>query len=245
MELQENERIDDLEYKNLKIIQNKNLFCFGIDAILLSDFAKEIKKNSKVVDLGTGNGILGILLCGKTELSEIIGIEIQKESYELALRNIELNNLQDKFKVINSNIKDIKLERNKYDAIITNPPYKKKDTGIKNENKQKQIARHEIEATLEDFIKVSKDLLKPKGEIYIVHRPDRLVDLIYELRKNKLEPKKIKFIYPKENTTPNLVLIKAVKDGKPFLKIEEPLIVYNDDGTYTDSILKIYNKKEG
>ena len=152
--IKENERIDDLEYKGLKIIQNKDGFCFGIDSILLSDFAKEIPNNAKVIDLGTGTGIIGILLCAKTQLSKIIGIEIQKEVYELAKRNIKLNNLENKFEVINENIKNLEkiLEENSYDAIVTNPPYKKENTGLTNENKLKLISRHEIEANLEDFI---------------------------------------------------------------------------------------------
>ena len=244
IEIKENERIDDLEYKDLKIIQNKNGFCFGIDSVLLSDFAKEVKDNSTALDLGTGTGILGILLCGKTKLRKVTGIEVQAEIAEMAERSIKLNNLQDRFNIVNENIKNIPeiLEKNSYDYIITNPPYKKINTGKTNDSKLKLISRHEVEASLEDFINVSYKMLKDKGTLFMVHRPDRLVDILYTLRKNKMEPKKIKFVYPKINKEANLVLIKAVKNGKEFLTIEKPLYVYNEDGSYTDDILKIYNK---
>lgn len=246
MNLLENERIDDLEYKGLKIIQNTEAFCFGIDSILLSDFAKEIKKGSKVIDLGTGNGIIGIMLCAKTELLKMVGIEIQEEMANLAKKNIELNNLKEKFEIINKNINNIEeeLQPGTFDAVVTNPPYKKIGTGIINKDERKIIARHEIKANLEDFIKVSSKLLKDKGNFYMVHRPDRLVDIIDNLRKYKLEPKVIQFIYPNFGKEPNMLLIKATKNGKPFLKIKKPLYVYKNNGEYTEEILEIYNKKE-
>lgn len=242
----ENERIDDLEYKGLKIIQNKDGFCFGIDSILLSDFANEIKRNSRVIDLGTGTGIIGIMLCAKTELSKMIGVEIQKEVYNMAKRSIKLNNFQDKFEIINDNIKNLenKIEMGTFDAVVTNPPYKKVGTGIINENEKKLVSRHEITANLEDFIKISTKLLKDKGSLYMVHRPDRLVDIIELLRKYKLEPKKIRFVQPSVKKEANMLLIKATKNAKPFLKIEKPLYVYKENGEYTSEILKIYNKEE-
>lgn len=242
----ENERIDDLEYKGLKIIQNRDGFCFGIDSILLSDFASEIKRNSKVIDLGTGTGIIGILLCAKTKLSKMVGVEVQKEVYDMAKRSIELNNLQHKFEIINDNIKNLEniFEIGTFDAVVTNPPYKKVGTGITNENEKKLVSRHEITANLEDFIKISANLLKDKGSLYMVHRPDRLVDIIELLRKYKLEPKKIRFIQPSIEKEANLLLIKATKNAKPFLKIEKPLYVYKENGEYTDEIFKIYNKEK-
>lgn len=245
IELKENERIDDLEYKGLKIIQNTEGFCFGIDAVLLSDFAKEIKNNSKVIDLGTGTGILSILLSGKTNLNKIYGIEIQKQVAEMAQRSVKLNNLEDKIEIINENIKNLAniFEKNSFDAIVTNPPYKKLNTGEKNEKENKLISRHEITASLEDFIKISFDLLKDKGTLYMVHRPERLAEIIYKLKQNKLEPKVIKLVHSNINSEPKLILIKAVKNAKEFLKIEKPLFIYNEDGNYTEEILKIYNKK--
>ena len=245
MEIKEKERIDDLEYKGLKIIQKQDGFCFGIDSVLLSDFAKNIKKETIVVDLGTGTGILPILLSAKTQAKKIYGIEIQKDMAEMAKRSVLLNHLEKKIEIIPQNIKEIAMEKASIDVIVTNPPYKKDDTGLKNENISKRIARHEIYANLEDFIQISFQLLKDKGEFYMVHRPERLVDILYELRKNKIEPKKIKFVHSHVGDEPKLVLIKAVKNAKPFLSIEKPLYIYTEQGKYTKEILEIYHKEEG
>ena len=248
MNLKENERIDDLEYNNLKIIQNEKGFCFGIDSILISDFAREIKQGSVGVDLGTGTGIISILLASKTKLSKIIGIEIQKDMADMAKRSVELNSLQDKIEIKNLNVKEIAekalLEREKFDFVVTNPPYKKLDTGKTNENEYKFISRHEVTANLEDFIKATKYLLKDKGSMYIVHRPDRLVDIIELMRKYKIEPKKMRFVYSTIESEPTLVLIKGIKNAKQFLKVEKPLIIYNSKGEYTEEIHKIYDKNK-
>lgn len=245
MDLLENERIDDLEYKGLKIIQNKNGFCFGIDSVLLSDFAKNIKKNAKVIDIGTGTGIISILLSKKANLSKIYGIEIQDEVADMAKRSVYLNNLNDKIEIINTNIKDIFniLNPNEFDVIVTNPPYMKMNTGAINEEKKKLISRHEVECTLEDIIRISYKLLKSNGEFYMVHRAERIVDILFYLRQYKIEPKILRFIQPNLNKEPNLVLIKAVKNAGYQLNVKKPLIVYNEDGKYTDEILEIYNKK--
>ena len=244
IELKESERIDDLEYKNLKIIQNMNGFCFGIDSILLSDFAKSIKKDSIVMDLGTGTGIISILLSNKTKLKKIIGVEIQEEVAKMAKRSVKLNDLEEKVQIINENIKNLAniYEKNSIDVIVTNPPYKKNGDGLKNENETKIISRHEVKASLEDFIETSNKLLKDKGELYMVHRPERLTDIMYQMRKNKIEPKKVRFVFSKIDKEPKLVLIKGIKNAKPFLKIEKNLYIYNNDGSYTDEVLKIYNK---
>ena len=244
VELKENERIDDLEFKGLKIIQNENGFCFGMHSVLLSDFAKNMKNNSTVLDLGTGTGIIPILLCGKTNLKKVVGIEIQQDVANMAKRSSQLNNLQDRFEVVNTNIIDLKniYEKQSFDVITTNPPYKKENTGITNENRTKLISRHEITANLEDFISVSKDLLKDKGEFYMVHRPERLVDILSLMRKYKIEPKILKFVSPNKNKEPNLILIKGIKNANSFLKIEKNLYVYKENGEYTEDILKIYNK---
>ena len=244
VELKENERIDDLEFKGLKIIQNEKGFCFGMDSVLLSDFAKNIKNNSSVLDLGTGTGIIPILLCGKTNLKKVVGIEIQQDVANMAKRSSQLNNLQDRFEVVNTNIIDLKniYEKQSFDVIVTNPPYKKENTGIINENEAKLISRHEITANLEDFISISKDLLKDKGEFYMVHRPERLVDILSLMRKYKIEPKILKFVSPNKNKEPNLILIKGIKNANGFLRVEKNLYVYNEDGKYTNEILKIYNK---
>ncbi|MEF2931523.1 MAG: tRNA1(Val) (adenine(37)-N6)-methyltransferase [Clostridia bacterium] len=243
--LKENERIDDLQYKELKIIQNTKGFCFGIDSVILSDFAKSIKKESKVVDLGTGTGIIGLLLCKKTELKEIVGIEIQKEVAEMAKRSIELNKLEDKFKILNTDInkifEDKLLEKNKFDVVVMNPPYKEKGTGKINEVDSKIISRHEVKATLSDFIKVASNLLKDKGEIYIVHKPERMPDIIQKMRENKIEPKEIKTVYSNKKTEASLILIKGIKGANKFFKILEPLYIYEENGEYTKEIKEIYN----
>lgn len=246
MLLRENERIDDLEFKGLKIIQNKEGFCFGIDSVLISDYAKNLKRDSKVIDIGTGTGIIGILLCGKSQLAHITGIEIQEEVAEMAKRSIKLNDLEEKFDIQNINIKDVfdVIEPNTIDAIVTNPPYMKLNTGAKNVEKKKLISRHEVECNLEDIISISYKLLKSKGEFYMVHRAERIVDIMFLLRKYKLEPKRIRFVHPRKEKEPNLVLIKCVKDAGNGLKIDKPLIVYDDNGNYTDEIYEIYNKEK-
>lgn len=244
-DLLENERIDDLEFENLKIIQNTTGFCFGIDSVLLSDFAKEVKNDSKVMDIGTGTGIISILLSKKANVEKIYGVEIQQEVANMAERSVKLNNLEDKISIINTNIKDIfdKFEPNTFDVIVTNPPYMKLNTGAKSDEIKKLISRHEVECNLEDIIKISYKLLKSRGEFYMVHRAERIVDILYLMRKYKLEPKKIRFIQSKVNKEPNLLLIKGIKDAGKQLKIERPLVVYNEDGSYTDEILEIYHKK--
>lgn len=244
VELKENERIDDLEFKNLKIIQNKNGFCFGIDSVLLSDFSKNIKKDSKVLDLGTGTGIISILLCGKTNLREIIGVEVQKEVYDMACRSAKLNDIEDKFKLINENVLNLEniFENGYFDVIVTNPPYKKQNTGITNEDNRKLISRHEILANLEDFIRVSNKMLKDKGEFYMVHRPERMVDIFALMRKYKIEPKEVRLVFSNEKNPPKMVLIKGIKNGGEYLKFRENLYIYKEDGSYTDEILKIYGK---
>ncbi len=244
IELKENERIDDLEFNNLKIIQDKNGFCFGIDAVLLSDFAKNIKRDSLVLDLGTGTGIISILLCKKTKLKKVIGIEVQEEVYNMACRSSQLNNLEDKFEVVNENILNLEniYKNNSFDVIVTNPPYKKQNTGMTNDDEKKLISRHEVLANLEDFIRVSSKLLKDKGEFYMVHRPERLVDIFYLMREYKIEPKEVRLVFSNEKNPPKMVLIKGVRNGGKCLKFRENLYVYNQDGSYTDEIMKIYNK---
>ena len=242
--LKENERIDDLQINNLKIIQNKDGFCFGIDSILLSEFAKDIKDGSKVIDLGTGTGILGFLLLAKTKIKEVTGIEVQADVADMAKRSIELNKLENKFKIINCNVKEIlnNLERESFDVVISNPPYKKDNTGGKNENSKKLISRHEVLADINDFIKTAKIVLKDRGTLYLVHRPERLSDLFSALKQNKIEPKKIRFVYSDKNSdVAKLVLIKAVKNGGEFLQVEKPLFIY-EDGNYTDEVMKIYKQ---
>ncbi|MDU5081331.1 SAM-dependent methyltransferase [Tissierella sp. P1] len=237
--LRDDERIDIIPGSDFKIIQNKNKFSYGTDAIFLSHFAKS---KGKVVDLGTGTGIIPLRLYAKDKVDIIYGVEIQEEVADMAKRSIELNNLEEKINILNMDLKELpaKFGRNSIDTITTNPPYMKAGGALVNPEENFAISRHEIACTLEDIIKVSEYLLKPLGKFYMVHRPDRLVDIIYSLRKYKLEPKYIRFVQPKLTKKPNLVLIEAVKTGKPDLKFYDPLIVYNEDGSYTDEISIIY-----
>lgn len=244
IKLKENERIDDLEYKGLKIIQNKEWFCFGIDSIILTGFAKEAKKGSKILDLGTGTGIISILLSKKIENSQITAVEIQNEVADMAKRSVKMNHLEDRIEIINDNITNLtkKLGQGQFDVVVTNPPYKKKETGIVNENNIKMISRHEITADLEDFIRIASEQLKDKGSFYMINRPERIADIVEYLRKYKLEPKELRFLQSTVNKAPNGVLVKAVKNGGKFLKVKEPLIIYSNKGEYTQEILEIYEK---
>ena len=242
MELKNNERIDDLQYKGLKIIQNEKDFCFGIDAVLLSDFAKGIKDGSNVVDLCTGNGIIAILLSGKTNAKEIVGVEIQEHVAEMANRSVEMNNIQDRVKIINEDLTKLKekIKAGTVDAITVNPPYKAKNSGLINERDTKTIARHEISCTLEDIIIEAARELKSSGNLYMIHKTERLVDILSLMRKHNIEPKRIRFIHPNVNEAPNLVLVEGLRSSKAFLKVEKPLYVYKENGEYTDDIKEIY-----
>ena len=244
--LEENERIDDLEINGLKIVQNEKWFCFGVDAVLLSDFAKKMKKGAKLLDLGTGTAILPILLSAKTDFEKAVGVEVQEELCKMARKSVMLNGLENRIEILCKNIKELNenFEKNTFDVVITNPPYKKERSGIINENIQKVISRHEIEANLEDFIKISFDLLKDKGEFYMVHHPERLTDILFYMRKYKIEPKNLKFVFSRQNKIPKLVLIKGVKNAKDFLNVEPNLYIYDDNGNYTDEFLKIYGKNK-
>lgn len=248
MILNENEKIEDLQYKGLKIIQNKKWFCFGMDSVLLSDFSKDIKRNSVVVDLGAGTGVISILLSGKTEAKKIICVEKQKEMAEIIQRNIQMNNLEKKLELINEDILKLgdKIEEASIDTVVTNPPYRKQNTGIENENIQKYISKFETTATLQDFISISKRILKDKGQFFMVHRPDRLVDIIEIMRKEKIEPKRIQFVYSQieGDKDAKLVLIEGIKNAKPFLKVEKNIYVYDKKGEYTKQIKQIYNIME-
>ena len=245
-ELLENERIDDLEVNNLKIIQKKDGFCFGIDSVLIANFVDKIKKNAIIYDLGTGTGIISILIAGKKEnVGKVYAVEIQKDMAEMAKRSVSMNKLDEKIEIINedlNNLKDKKYTKSA-DIVVTNPPYKKMDTGLINENTKKLISRHEYKCNLEDIIETSSKLLKDNGFFYMVHRPERLVDISVLMRKYKIEPKEIRNVYSKEGEDAKLILIKGTKCGKPFLKIRKPLIIYNENGEYTDEIYDIYEKK--
>lgn len=241
VELFENERIDDLQRSNLKIIQNTEKFCFGMDAVLLSGYAL-CKAGDKVLDIGTGTGIIPILMTAKTNAEHYTGLEIQHESAEMAARSVELNELQDKVTIVEGDIKNAGelFAPASFDVITTNPPYMIGEHGLKNPDEPKAIARHEIKCNLDDIIKASAYLLKDKGHFYMVHRPFRLSEIIVTLVKYGLEPKRMQLVHPYIDKEPNMVLIEARKGCKSRITVEAPLIIYKEAGVYTDKVFEIY-----
>lgn len=237
--LRENERIDIVPGTNHKIIQNKNSFSYGTDAIFLSNI---VKAKGKIIDLGTGSGIIPLRLVDKKYVDKIYGIEIQEEVAQVAKRSVELNDLQDKIEILNMDLKklDQRFKKDTIDIVTCNPPYMKKGDALVNKEDNFAISRHEILCNLEDILEISAYLLKPLGKLYLVHRPNRLVDIFTTMRKYKIEPKWIRFVQPKIHKKPNLILIEGVKHGKIDLKFHDPLIVYKEDGQYTDEIHEIY-----
>lgn len=241
--LKDGERLDELHINDYKIIQHPEKFCFGIDAVLLSDFAKA-KSGDLVLDIGTGTAIIPILMSAKTKANEFHGIDVQYESIEMSRRSIEFNDLNDKIFLHHIDVKELsdKFQKSSFDVVTSNPPYMNEGGGILNEHTPKAIARHEILCTLEDVVKSASGLLKSKGRFYMVHRPNRLCDIICTLRKYKLEPKTIRFVQPYDGAEPNIILIESIKDGGAFLKYMQNLIVYNEDRSYTREIDLIYGR---
>jgi len=241
MELRENERIDDLQRNGYRIIQNKEKFCFGMDAVLLSGFV-QVKPGEKVIDLGTGTGIIPILLEAKYGGEHYTGLEIQKEMAEMAARSVKLNGLEKKIDIV---IGDICKAGELFglavfDVVTCNPPYMNDAHGLKNPELPKAIARHEVLCTLEDVVREGMRILKPGGRFYMVHRPHRLIEIISMLVKYKMEPKRMKMVHPYADKDANMVLIEAVRGGKPMVKVEAPLVVYKESGIYTDEIYEVY-----
>lgn len=239
--LKENERIDDLQRNHYRIIQDSGRFCFGMDAVLLSGFAKA-KEGDKVLDLGTGTGIIPILMEAKTKADHLTGLEIQPDSADMARRSVKLNGLEKKIDIVTGDIKeaDSLFGAASFDVVTCNPPYMTEHHGLTNPESPKAIARHELLCTLEDVIRVSSRLLKPGGNFFMVHRPFRLADIIVLLRQYKLEPKRMKLVYPFVDKEPNMVLIEANRGGRAAMTVEKPLIVYKEQGVYTDEIYDIY-----
>lgn len=239
--LKAGERLDQLHRNNYKIIQNTEQFCFGMDAVLLSDFAK-VQLDEKVIDLGTGTGVIPILLEAKTSGKHFTGLEIQSKSVDMARRSVNLNKLEDKIDIVDGDIKEASMlfGAASFDVVTSNPPYMNYSHGIVNPDKAKAIARHEIHCTLEDLVRETSRLLRPKGRFYMVHRPFRLVEIINICTLYKLEAKRMRLVYPYVYKEPNMVLIECVKGGGRNLIVEPPLIVYKEVGIYTDEIFDIY-----
>lgn len=231
-----------LGYENLKIYQDTDMFNFSLDSVLLPNFVTINKKTKRILDIGTGNAVIPIILSTKTS-ALIDAVEIQKEVYELGKKSIEYNKLDNQITIYNEDIKDFykNIETDTYDVITCNPPFFKVDEKSNlSDSEYKKIARHEIKLNLEDIMTISKKLLKNNGMLAIVHRTDRLIDIIELMRKYNIEPKKIQFIYPKNNTESNIVLVEGSKNGKPGLKILKPLISHTNDDEYTDELKKYF-----
>lgn len=235
------ERIDDLHRNGYQIIQNPKKFCFGMDAVLLSGYTK-VKKGEKCLDLGTGTGIIPILLEAKTEGKEFIGLEIQEESADMARRSVKLNKLEGRVNIVTGDIKEASsiFGAASFDVVTSNPPYMTNQHGLKNPEQEKAIARHEVLCTLTDVVSQASSLLRPNGRFYMVHRPFRLAEIISVLLQYRLEPKRMKLVYPYVDREPNMVLIEAIKGAKSMIKVEKPLIVYKQQDVYTDEIYDIY-----
>ncbi len=244
IKLNPGERIDDLQRNGYRIIQDPEKFCFGMDAVLLSGYATA-NDGARVIDLGTGTGIIPILMAAKTGAAELVGLEIQPESAEMASRSVLLNDLQDRVKIVNGDIKeaDSLFEAASFDVVTSNPPYMIGGHGLKNDDSPKAIARHEILCDLEDVVKCAARLLKPRGKFYMVHRPFRLAEIIVMLREYHIEPKRMQLVHSFIDKEPSMVLIEAVRGAKPRMKIDKPLIVYESQGVYTKDILDIYGKE--
>lgn len=238
----QDETIDDLQ-NGYKIIQKANSFRYGVDAVLLADFA-EIKKKHSVIDLGTGTGIIPILIYARKKPAEITAVEIQQDMAEMAERSIKLNGLEENIKVLCMDMKDTPelLGKARYDCVVTNPPYVKKECGINNPSETKAIARFEILCSLEELMKTSRELLKPGGKLFMVHRTDRLADIIFEMRTNGIEPKRIRFVHPYMGKRPNLLLIEGARGGNKELKFMDPLYIHDEKGNYTEEIYRIYGR---
>lgn len=240
-ELKPGERLDDLQRSHLRIIQNPEKFCFGMDAVLLSGFAKA-KPGDRVVDLGTGTGIIPILMSAKTQAEHLTGLEIQPESADMARRSVLLNGLEERITIAEGDIKEASelLGAAAFDVVTCNPPYMIGQHGLVNPDAPKAIARHEILCTLEDVVREAAKLLRPGGKCYLVHRPFRLAEIIGTLLAYRLEPKRMRLVHPFADKEPNMVLIEASRGGNPRMTVEAPLIVYREPGVYMPEIYEIY-----
>ena len=241
IELKAGERVDELQRNGYKIIQNESKFCFGMDAVLLSGFAK-VKPQEKVLDLGTGTGIIPILLEAKTEGRHFTGLEISPASVDMARRSVALNGLEERIEIVHGDIKEAGnlFAPASFDVITSNPPYMTGQHGLVNPDIEKAAARHELLCTLEDVVRAAAKLVRPGGRFYMVHRPFRLAEIIRTLSEYHMEPKRMRLVYPYVDREPNMVLIESARGGRPRVTVEKPLIVYEKPGVYTSEILDVY-----
>lgn len=241
IDLKPGERLDDLQRNHYQIIQNREKFCFGMDAVLLSGFAR-IRPGEKVLDLGTGTGIIPILLAAKTQAAHLTGLEIQSESVDMARRSVKLNGLEERISIVEGDIKEASglLGKGMFDVVTSNPPYMIAHHGLTGEQEQKAIARHEILCTFEDVARETARVLVPEGKFYLVHRPFRLAEIIRTLTDYGLEPKRMRLVHPFVEKEPNMVLLEARKGGNSRICVEPPLVVFRDPGVYSQEIYDTY-----
>ncbi len=239
--LNPDERLDDLQRNGYKLIQNTKIFCFGMDAVLLCAFTR-VEKGEEVLDLGTGNGVIPILLKGRTEGKHFTGLEIQDVNVNLARRSVQYNRIEDDVLIVQGDIKEASkiFGGASFDVVTTNPPYMNENHGLKNPESHKAIARHEILCTLEDVIREGTKVLKPGGRFNMIHRPHRLVEIIDLMKKYKVEPKRIRMVHPFADKEANMVLIEGIRGAKPMVKIEPPLVIYESTGVYTEEVKNLY-----
>jgi tRNA1Val (adenine37-N6)-methyltransferase len=241
--LRQEERIDDLQVNGFRIIQNPSFFCFGMDAVLLANFAGTRRKD-RVLDMGTGTGIIPLLLLAKEKAKTCDGLELQEAVAEMAGRSVRLNQVEDRCRIISGDIRQVPetMEREGYDAVTCNPPYIKAPSGLHNDADAYNIARHEIAVTWEDIVRAAAYLLKQGGRFAFVHKPFRIPELMQTLQQYKLEPKRMQLVQPHAGREPNMVLMEAVKGGGPQLTVLPTLVVYEKDGSYTKEVLEMYGK---
>lgn len=239
--LREGERLDDLQRDGLQLIQNPDWFCFGMDAVLLSAFVR-VKKEQVCLDLGCGNGVIPILLAGRTEGSSFTGLELQPDIAEMAGRSVQYNHLEEKVHIIHGDIKEATsiFGAASFDVITSNPPYLTQSHGLVSETDYKAIARHELKCTLEDVVANAARLLRPGGHFFLVHRPFRLAEIISCMVAHKLEPKRMRLVYPYVDREPNMVLLEGVRGGNARVEVEKPLIVYERENVYTEEVRRLY-----
>lgn len=238
--LRPGERLDDLQCKGYQIIQDPKRFCFGVDAVFLSHFVKA-KAGSRVLDLGTGTGVIPILLTAHTEAAHITGLEIQEASAEMADRSVQLNHLEDRIEIIQGDIKEAAglFPAASFDVITSNPPYMTERHGLENEYEPKNIARHEVLCSLEDVVRAAAYLVRPGGSFFLIHKPFRLAEIFSVLMQYKMEPKRMRMVHPYVEKEPNMVMIEAVRGGKSRITVEPPLVVYREKGVYTEEIERL------
>lgn len=241
VQLRPGERIDDLQRNGYHIIQNPEKFCFGMDAVLLTGFAHAQQKDV-LLDIGTGTGIIPLLMSAKYGCAHLTGLEIQEESADMARRSVAMNRLTDKIDIVTGDVKEADkiFKSASFDCITCNPPYMIGQHGLTNPDAPKAIARHEVLCTLEDVVRAVAKLLKPGGHFYMVHRPFRLAEIMTTLSQYKLEPKRMQLVYPYVDKEPNMVLVEAVRGGKPRMTVEKPLIIFESPGVYMPEIRDVY-----